>query len=61
MFVDVAPIGSLDYAMCNWWGSNTGPENSSLNPSGTGDIIDGDLIVQNFSPLFMKTSCPQAH
>jgi hypothetical protein len=53
MIVEVAPTGSSDYATCNWWGSDTGPTNPTLNPTGTGDIVTGDLIAANFNPWLL--------
>jgi uncharacterized repeat protein (TIGR01451 family) len=49
MHVDQAPDGPVDYATCNWWGSASGPTNPQ-NPSGTGDVVEGDVVLANFDP-----------
>ena len=53
MQVDAAPSSLSTFATCNWWGSDTGPTNETLNPSGTGDVVAGDLISANFNPWLL--------
>jgi hypothetical protein len=54
--VDTAPLGPNDYATCNWWGSDNGPS-TILNPGGTGDKVEGTLVVDNFKP-WLNGSAP---
>lgn len=53
MLVTTAPTGPVDYATRNWWGSTSGPTNALLNPTGTGDAVDGDLVRANFDPRLL--------
>ncbi len=61
-----APQDPTDYATCNWWGSDTGPTNPTLNPDGTGDIVDGDDLTSAdaFNPWLLDLapdgSCGQS-
>jgi hypothetical protein len=42
-------------ARYNWWGNATGPYHPTLNPSGTGDEVDGNAA---FSPWLLKEKVP---
>jgi len=53
LHVDDAPVGPINYAICNWWGSATGPTNPTLNPGGTGDVAEGTLVAANFNPWLL--------
>lgn len=49
MHVENAVDGFVEFATCNYWGASTGPT-SLLNPSGTGDYVTGEVILENFNP-----------
>ena len=53
--------GSLNLSG-SWWGSDTGPTHTTLNPEGVGDAIDGTKISLNSwlpeDPFILKSSTP---
>lgn len=51
--VDNAPTAPISPITCNWWGSDTGPNNAIFNPSGTGDVVAGDIVAANFNPWLL--------
>lgn len=54
MSVVVAPTTPLDYATCNWWGSDTGPFSMDFNPDGTGDSVVGAIAsAEVFEPWLL--------
>lgn len=52
MYVDNAPMAASDYATCNYWGQSSGPQNPE-NPSGTGDLVSGDISLASYSPWLL--------
>lgn len=48
--VHETPQGTANFATCNWWGDASGPAHNALNPSGTGDKIEGGVVLDNFNP-----------
>ena len=55
--VDTVPTGATGYAVCNWWGSSTGPTHPS-NPGGTGDSVIGTVDLANFDPWLTTPDGP---
>ena len=48
-------LGDSSDAEYNWWGDMTGPEQTTTNPLGTGNGIDGDFV--DYSPWCLNDTC----
>ncbi len=51
IWTDSAQVDPVN-ATYNWWGDDSGPYNATLNPSGTGDGVEGNVI---FDPWIITT------
>ena len=47
--VNVASRGGTANLTCNWWGSFTGPEQTSTNPGGLGNAVSDDVSYVNWA------------